>query len=118
MPQSPKMIKRIKSAILMALIIQSSVMADQTGKISGAVRDTGTDKGLIGANVIINERWVGGEIEPLSRPLGAATDLDGRFYILNLEPGFYNVEAHMMGYQSKKIEMVRIDVDKTTEIFF
>ena len=60
---------------------------------------------MIGANVLINET-----------DLGAATDADGSYYILQVPPGKYLVRFTMIGYQDLLMKDVRIQVDLTTTI--
>ena len=50
--------------------------------------------------------------------LGAATDLDGRFFIINVPPGEYDVSAMMIGYQSMKVTGVRVSVNRTATVEF
>lgn len=60
---------------------------------------------MIGANVLINETY-----------LGAATDAEGNYYILQVPPGSYSVRFTMIGYQDLVMNNVRIHVDLTTTI--
>ncbi|MDZ7372901.1 MAG: carboxypeptidase regulatory-like domain-containing protein [candidate division KSB1 bacterium] len=92
--------------------------AGVTGKIRGVVRDQRTQEVLPGANVIIAARWIGNELAELPSPLGAATDENGEFVILNVPPGTYNVSARMMGYRPSTIEKVSVFVDRTTTLSF
>jgi len=78
-----------------------------TGKIAGVVLDARTGEPLPGANVII---------EGTDR--GAACDADGYYYIIRLEPGTYNVQARMMGYQSVTKTGVRVESNHTTPLDF
>lgn len=55
-----------------------TVFAQSAGKISGTVTDVQTKEPLISANVMI-----------LGTSLGAATDVEGNFYILNVPAGKY-----------------------------
>ena len=57
-------------------------------------RDTGEP--LYGANVMVKQTV-----------LGAAADTEGRFRIINLPPGVYQIEASMMGYK-KEVKEVNI----------
>lgn len=84
-----------------------SSWAGTTGKISGLVIDAETGEGLPGANVMIE-----GTI------LGAATDLDGYYMILNVTPGVYTLEVMMLGYQTMKVEKVRVSIDLTSKVDF
>ncbi len=79
--------------------------AGTTGKISGRVTDKETGEPLIGANVMVD-----------GTPLGAATDTDGNYYILQVSPGTYTVRFTMIGYQTLVMNDVRIRVDLTTTL--
>ena len=45
---------------------------------------------------------------------GAASDLQGGYTILNLQPGIYSLRFRMMGYQEVVIQNVRVSIDLTT----
>ena len=97
-------------ALLICLLIfqlGTLVQAGTTGKISGKIIDKKTGEALIGANVII-----------IGTTMGASSDLDGNYYILNIPPGEYQVKASMVGYSSFTIQKVRVSVDQTTKLDF
>lgn len=75
------------------------------GKITGNVTDAVTKEPLIGANIVI-----------LNTNLGAATDIDGNYYILNITPGTYDVKVSYVGYASKTIQEVRVVGNITYEL--
>ena len=75
------------------------------GKLSGKVVDADTKEDLIGANiVVINTDW------------GAATDINGNYFILNIPPGTYDVRFSYVGYANKTIQEVRIVAGVTYEL--
>lgn len=76
-----------------------------TGKLAGKITDAQTGEPLIGANVIIE-----------NTNLGAATDIDGNYFILNITPGTYNVKFSYVGYSSKTVQEVRIVSGITYEL--
>ena len=91
---------------LSLLILTSSAFAQTgVGKISGKILDTDTREPLIGANIII-----------LNTNLGAATDIDGNYFILNITPGTYNVKVSYVGYAPKTIQGVRSVANLTYEL--
>jgi len=105
--------------ILMVLLgVVVPALAGVTGKIRGTVRDQETDEPLAGVNVIISQRWIGDELADLPAPMGAATDENGEFIILNVPPGTYNVTAQMIGYAPETQERVKVFVDRTTVLNF
>jgi len=94
-------------AILIGICLQSFVWAGITGKISGRVTNIETGAALPGANVVV-----------LGTILGAATDMDGEYYILNLRPGTYSVSVSMIGYQSVTSQDVKVLADHTVVLDF
>ncbi|NOQ98163.1 MAG: hypothetical protein GQ561_08370, partial [Calditrichae bacterium] len=79
-----------KSIIFILVFLQimvAIVLAGTTGKISGYVKDKNNGELLIGVNIVID-----------GMPLGAASDLDGYFYVINVPPGTYNLIATFVGY--------------------
>ncbi len=89
------------------MAIPLSLFAGTTGKISGKIIDAKTGEPLVGVNILV-----------LNTQLGAATDQDGIFYILNVSPGTYSVRASMIGYASTVQQNVIISVDQTTYLDF
>jgi hypothetical protein len=50
--------------------------------------------------------------------LGAATDLNGNYYILNIPPGTYTIKCMMIGYTIVSYTNVIVNVDFTTTLDF
>jgi hypothetical protein len=89
-----------------ALIFLSAVaFAGTTGKISGTVKDTKTGEPLPSVNVVVE-----------GTSLGAATNPDGYFAIINVPPGRYKVVANLVGFKATAAINVRVDIDQTTEL--
>ncbi|MBD3289601.1 TonB-dependent receptor [candidate division KSB1 bacterium] len=105
-----RFLKTFSSAILFVLLlfaIVGEMNAGITGKLAGRVIDKQTNEPLPGANITI-----------IGTELGAATDIEGDYFILNIYPGTYQIKARMMGYQAVTIPNVKITVDRTTRINF
>ncbi len=83
------------------------VVAGSTGKIAGRVIDSNTKEAIIGANVLIE-----------GTKIGASTDFDGYYNILNVAPGEYTLHASVLGYHSATMTQVKVSVDLTTKIDF
>lgn len=94
-------------AFLVFAVSCSALFAGTTGKIMGRVIDAGSNEPLIGANVLVE-----------GTSMGAATDLDGKFIILNVPPGGYTLRVTMMGFKSVRMQNVVVSVDLTTEANF
>jgi len=83
------------------------LFAGSSGKIAGTVKDKETGEALPFANVFVD-----------GTTMGAATDIDGNFVILNVSPGLYSVTASVVGFQKMTIKDVRVNVDFTTRLEF
>ena len=79
------------------------------GKISGVVTDRSSGEAIPGANVTTA---VGGAT------VGATTDANGRYFLLNLAPGTYAVKASIIGYGPVEKTDVRVRQDLTTQVDF
>jgi len=110
----------LKKISLYAIMFTAAlhVLGGTTGKISGSVKDLDTGEALIGADVFLVEKLEGGSSTPLSlsNRFGAATDVDGDYYIINIPPGIYTVEFNYIGYQRTQRSDVRVTVDMTTTL--
>ncbi|KAB2842776.1 MAG: TonB-dependent receptor plug domain-containing protein, partial [Melioribacteraceae bacterium] len=93
--------------LMVFLISVINIYAGTTGKLVGKVVDKATGDAVPFVNVII-----------MGTTLGAATDLDGYFSILNVPPGTYSIKASAIGFNSVTIENVKVSIDLTTEINF
>ena len=97
--------KNLKFSFLLIFVIQF-VSAGTTGKISGKVVDE-KNQPLIGCNIIIK-----------NTSLGAATNLQGEYFIINIPPGSYDISASMIGYSTVTIEGTQVMVDLTAKADF
>ncbi|NQV37134.1 MAG: TonB-dependent receptor [Candidatus Marinimicrobia bacterium] len=80
------------------------IFAGESGKIAGRISDE-SNSPLIGVNVIID-----------GTSLGAATDSNGDYFIINIKPGIYSVRISMIGYQKLEIKDVLVRSDLTSRI--
>ncbi len=84
----------------------SSVLAQIPGKISGKVHDT-LGEALPGANIMVN-----------GTTIGASSDIDGNYAILNISPGTYTLTASFIGFQKFVISNIRVSAGLTTNLDF
>ena len=68
----------VSSFVIILTFIPAFIYAGTTGKISGTVKDASTNEPLPGCNILIE-----------GTGLGAASNIDGEFFILNIPPGTY-----------------------------
>jgi outer membrane receptor protein involved in Fe transport len=88
---------------VLVTFIFSSLYAGTTGKLAGKVADKKTGEPLPFVNITLD-----------GTTIGAATDLDGKYVILNIPPGKYNVKFQYIGYQTVVVQDVQISIDLTT----
>jgi len=81
------------------------VLGATTGKIAGTVKDAESGEGLPGANVVLE-----------GTTMGAASNIDGDYFIINIPPGEYAVRVTMMGYAPVVVENVVVRIDRTTTV--
>jgi len=113
-----KSIYRVGAMFCIGLLLPVLLWAGN-GKITGRVIDHESREPLPGANVIVaHSMLTDGTDVPLDRPLGAITDADGYYFILNVPPGVYVVEARMVGYTPLTQRAVKADLDRTTNLNF
>ena len=97
--------RSLKLNLLLFFFFYNLLFPGTTGKISGIVRNIETEDPLIGVNVAL-----------VSTPFGAVTDETGRFALLNIPPGNYQIQASMMGYSKYLINDLSVGIDQTTQI--
>jgi outer membrane receptor protein involved in Fe transport len=100
-----KLMRRIGGAVVVVLLAAFATYGGNTGKIAGRVTDAETGEPLIGVNVIIE-----------GTTMGAATNIDGEYVIINVPPGTYAVVASALGYGKKKFTDVVVNIDFTTRL--
>ncbi|MBJ12613.1 MAG: hypothetical protein CMG62_05985 [Candidatus Marinimicrobia bacterium] len=92
---------------LLFIVLEKILFAGTTGKISGTVIDQNTGEPLIGCNIIVQ-----------GTSLGAASSIDGSYFILNIPPGTYSLRASMIGYSSVVMNDLQVIVDLTARADF
>jgi outer membrane receptor for ferrienterochelin and colicin len=89
------------------LLTGSFAFAGNTGKISGKVINSQTGEGIPFVNIIVE-----------GTSFGAASSIDGDFYIIGIQPGTYNIKASAIGYSSQTIKGISVSIDLTTKVEF
>jgi outer membrane receptor protein involved in Fe transport len=104
--------------LLFWFLIPAALFSAETGKISGRVTEKGKHDPLIGANVFVDAMWVEGKEVKMTVPVGASSDLNGQYYILNLRPGAYSLHCQLIGFGRAEVTKVKVFIDRTTEVNF
>ncbi len=92
------------AVLLLSLAGVPGALAGTSGKLSGRVLDP-KKQPLTGANLAI----------PAAR-LGAVTDADGRYVIIGIPAGTYEVKVNLLGYGPVAVQDVHVSADNTTAL--
>ncbi|MBN1154452.1 TonB-dependent receptor [candidate division KSB1 bacterium] len=99
--------KKLLFTILLLICMVPYLFAGITGKIAGKITDAETGEPLPGANIVVQGTM-----------LGAASDREGDYFIINVPPGTYTLEASMMGYTTLIKSEVIVKADITQNLDF
>ncbi len=86
----------IRYLILLSFLF-SPLLFSQSGKIAGKITDATTGEDLPFVNVMV-----------VGTNYGAATDLEGNYFIINIPPGTYSVKASAIGYNSITVQNIKV----------
>lgn len=76
------------------------------GSLQGRVLDSETDEPLPFVNVVLKKD---------NRDInGQATDIDGRYNVKPIDPGYYDIEVNSIGYEKQRIKNLMINANRTT----
>lgn len=94
----------LRHILALTIVFSSFALAETRGKLSGRIVDQK------------NEPIIGGTVLLVGTMIGASTDLEGYYAIINIPPGTYDVRISRMGYQTKVIRAVRVSAGHTTTL--
>ena len=86
------------------MVLSVNLFSQTSGKLVGKVTDQSGEP-LIGANVILD-----------GTTIGAATDVEGYYSIINVRAGSYQIRFRFLGYKTLVVENIRISADQTTKL--
>lgn len=87
------------------LLVMQLAFAGTTGKVAGRIVDANTKEPLVGVSVLLE-----------GTKLGASTNVDGLYAVINIPPGTYTVVASAIGYHPSRVTRVQVSADLTTSI--
>jgi outer membrane receptor protein involved in Fe transport len=93
--------------LLLCVLLSVSAFAQDAGKISGRVLDAKNGDPLPFANIVLR-----------GTSLGASSNADGYYFILNVPPGVYNIAASIVGYRGVLQQKIIVNVNRTTVVDF
>ncbi len=89
-------------AVSLLFVPGTHSFADTKGKLTGRIVDD-NNQGVVGANVLI-----------VGTTIGAAADEEGRYVIINVPAGVYDVRYSAVGYQTKLVKEVHVNAGQST----
>ncbi|MCL5018969.1 MAG: TonB-dependent receptor, partial [Patescibacteria group bacterium] len=95
---------RLLICLIILLLLPHTGMGGVTGKISGKVTNKSTGEALPGVNIVVE-----------GTQLGAATDSEGNYFIINVPAGKYTISASIIGFAKVTISDVQVIADFTCE---
>ncbi|MCF8414478.1 MAG: TonB-dependent receptor [Melioribacteraceae bacterium] len=91
--------------IILCILFPANFLLANSGKISGKIIDAEFGSPLPGVNVVI-----------VDDDFGAASDMEGDYFILNIPPGKYDLKFSMVGYKTIIMRDVEVSSNHTTII--
>lgn len=99
-------LRSVVGALLLAFVFLGATSAlAGLGKIAGTVKDAQNGAPLPGANMVV-----------VGTTLGASSDANGNYFILNVPPGVYSMRVTYIGYETVTISNIAVSLDVTTPI--
>ena len=94
----------VKLVLLVSMLLPVELLP-QGGKISGTVVESDTQEPLAGVTVYIN-----------SIQRGVTTDAEGRYTLLSIPSGIYEVSFSFIGFATQKVQNVLVNSGRTTVV--
>ena len=93
------------SLFALSLVALPSIAHAQDGRLAGTITDASTGDPIPGATVSLE-----------GTTLGAATNVDGQYSVIGIDPATYTVRVSYIGYTTQLIEGVLVTSDRTTTL--
>lgn len=91
--------------ILLFYSTTSDLFAQSRSRIIGTVKDSQTKETLIGVSVVVKTTY-----------LGASTDINGKFFIVNVPVGTFDLQVSMIGYKTQQLKNIMVSADRVTTL--
>lgn len=99
------MYKNFLRVLFSAILFINFAVSAQTGSVTGLISDSQSQETLIGVTVVV-----------VGQSKGTATDVEGKFKISDLPAGNHTLNITYVGYKPLKVEDVKIEAGKNTEL--
>ncbi len=87
------------------LALPINLFAAATGTIKGTITDKETGEAVVGASVLL-----------VGTSRGAQTDFDGKYTVVQVEPGTYDIKISSLEYNTVNVTGVVVNADLITEV--
>ncbi len=101
------LVEMVCTLVVMLVMSAGFANAQTRSRIQGTVTDAKTGEPLPGVNVFV-----------VGTNLGAVTDLDGKYFVVNVPVGTYDVKASMIGYSPMLVKGVLVSLDRVATVDF
>lgn len=99
------LLKKIILATFFIIFTSGIISAQSRSRIMGVVKDSQTKEPLIGVSAIVK-----------GTTLGNYSDVDGKFIVINVPVGTYDLQISMVGYTTKTLKNLVVSADRVTTI--
>ena len=98
---------KLRSLLIIGNLLSASIAWATGATVSGQITDALTGEPLIGANVQLENTTI-----------GAATDLDGRYFLRQIKPGTYTLIVSYIAYEPSRVADVVLtqDIQKVVDV--
>jgi hypothetical protein len=86
------------------------------GKITGKVTEKKTGEPALAASIVLTHVLQDGKETQLPVQMGATTDVNGYYVILNVPPGEYTIKTSSIGFSTVITKGVKVDPDRTIKL--
>ena len=93
----------MKYLLVLFALLNAGQASSQAIALIGKVKDSESNKGFWGATIVFKQAD--------AEVTGAITDSTGRFRVLNILPGVYDVDINAIGYRTKSLSAVVVKAD-------
>ena len=108
-----KLATGVVALVALVMLVPATAWAQGTsGTIRGKVSDRSTNESLAAVNVFVLEA------DGTVTAMGAFTNAEGEYVIINVPPGRYTLRATMMGYITYEYELMLVTVGVSTTMNF
>lgn len=99
-----------------SLIILSAAAYAGVGKITGKVTEKKTGDPALAASIVLTHVMQDGKETPVPISIGATTDVNGYYVILNVPPGEYTVKTSSIGFSTVITKGIKVEPDRTMRL--